>query len=181
MLYQPDCVAMRKSGLSKIKDILVFNSFIYLSLSVKSKIMLSKTCVYAIKIMILLALNAQNKKQKVSVSEIAKGIGAPQHFIAKVLQKLSRSRLIKSSPGPGGGYFLPEGADYTISEVMAAMDEAHVLTSCVLGFEECSLENPCPLHEQFAVIREEMNLLFNNLTISKVSKSVKEGDSSLLG
>ena len=130
--------------------------------------------------MIYLYLNAQDKEQKVGVSDIAKGIGSPQPFTSKVLQRLSKSKLIRSSPGPGGGYYLAEGADYRLAEIMEAINEAHFLTSCILGFEHCTSENPCALHDQFASAKNEMNTLFNDMTISQVSESVRKGDTSLL-
>jgi Rrf2 family protein len=143
--------------------------------------MLSKTSVYSIKIMIHLYLNALGEERKVGVSNIAEGIGSPKPFTAKVLQRLSKSRLIRSSPGPGGGYYLPENSNYTLKEVIEAVNEAHFLTSCLLGFEECSSEHPCALHERFVSTRTEMNVLFNNVTISEASESVKNGNALLLG
>jgi Rrf2 family protein len=143
--------------------------------------MLSKTSIYSIKVMIHLYLNARGNERKVGVSDIAEGIGSPKPFTAKVLQRLSKSRLIRSSPGPGGGYYLPESSDYTIAEVMLAINEAHFLTSCLLGFEKCSSDRPCALHEGFVSARSEMNVLFNNTTISQASESIENGDASLLG
>ncbi|WP_020570827.1 RrF2 family transcriptional regulator [Neolewinella persica] len=141
--------------------------------------MFSKTCSYALKIMIFLA-SVDRRKERVSVKDIADGIGSPKAFTAKVLQQLSKSKLIRSIPGPGGGYYLPEDADYNLVEIMAAINEDHVLTACALGFEECSSANPCPVHHQFVAAREEMRKTFDRITISRLSKSVEEGKSNLL-
>lgn len=143
--------------------------------------MLSKISIYSIKIMIYLYSNARGNDRKVTVSAIAKGIGSPPPFTAKVLQKLSKKRLIRSTPGPGGGYYLPDASDFTIAEVMQAINEAYFLKSCLLGFEKCSSDHPCALHEGFVSAREEMNTLFNKMTISQASESIKSGNALLLG
>jgi len=142
--------------------------------------MLSKTCIYAIKIMIFLVSATRGSDRKVSVAEICEGIGSPRPFTAKVLQRLSKSRLIDSSPGPGGGYFLRGNADYTLAEVMAALDEDYFLSGCVLGFQQCSEDNPCPLHYRFVEARAEMNTVFKGMTVSEIGESVSRGESTLL-
>lgn len=141
--------------------------------------MFSKTCAYALKIMIFLAAK-DRRKDRVGVTSIAEGIGSPRAFTAKVLQQLSKSKLIRSVPGPGGGYYLPEGVDYNLSTIMAAINEDHVLTACVLGFEECSSDHPCAVHHQFVAAREQLKTTFDHITISKLSESVEAGKSNLL-
>jgi Rrf2 family protein len=142
--------------------------------------MLSKTCIYAIKIMIFLVSATEGTDRKVSVAEICEGIGSPRPFTAKVLQRLTKGRMIDSTPGPGGGYFLREKTDYTLAEVMAALDEDYFLSACVLGFEECSEANPCPLHSRFVRARAEMHAVFREMTISEVAESVRRGETTLI-
>lgn len=141
--------------------------------------MFSKTCSYALKIMIFLAAT-DRRKERIGVKDISEGIGSPKAFTSKVLQQLSKSKLIRSTPGPGGGYYLPEEANYNLSEIMAAINEDHVLTACVLGFEECSADHPCAVHHQFVIAREQLKTTFDKITISKLSKSVEEGNTNLL-
>jgi len=142
--------------------------------------MLSKTCIYAIKIMIFLVSATGGTDRKVSVAEICQGIGSPRPFTAKVLQRLAKGRMIDSTPGPGGGYFLREKTDHTLAEVMAAIDEDYFLSGCVLGFEHCSEDNPCPLHHRFVGARAEMNAVFRGMTIAEIGESVRRGESTLL-
>ena len=47
--------------------------------------MFSKSCEYAIKAMIFVAQKSKDEV-RVGVKEIANGIDAPEHFIAKILQ-----------------------------------------------------------------------------------------------
>ena len=67
--------------------------------------MFSKTCEYAIRAMIFIAQKSEHGI-KVGIKEISKGIASPEHFIAKILQDLSRKGLVQSAKGPNGGFFL---------------------------------------------------------------------------
>lgn len=51
--------------------------------------MFSKSTEYALRASIFIALKASSQR-KVSIQEIAEGIGAPQAFTAKVLQQLTK-------------------------------------------------------------------------------------------
>jgi Rrf2 family protein len=115
--------------------------------------MFSKTCEYAIRAMIFIA-HASRNGEKMSIPEIAAGIGSPLHFIAKILQDLSRKGLVQSLKGPTGGFFLDQtGLSCTLADIVVAIDGDKILLGCALGLKECSESQPCPLHHQFKAIR----------------------------
>ena len=61
--------------------------------------MFSKSCEYAIKAMIYVAQKSKDET-RVSLRDIAKGTDAPEHFIAKIMQELSRKDLYSLLRGP---------------------------------------------------------------------------------
>ncbi|MGB5667311.1 MAG: Rrf2 family transcriptional regulator, partial [Maribacter sp.] len=67
--------------------------------------MLSNSSKYAIKAVLYLALNS-NETKKVMVKNIAGPINVPKPYIAKLLQELSKQRIISSTRGPKGGFYL---------------------------------------------------------------------------
>ena len=67
--------------------------------------MFSKTCEYAIRAVILIAQKTADGS-RIGIKEVAAGIDSPEHFIAKILQELSRKGIIQSQKGPTGGFFL---------------------------------------------------------------------------
>jgi Rrf2 family protein len=79
---------------------------------------------------------------------------SPLHFIAKILQDLSRKGLVQSLKGPTGGFFLDQtGLSCTLADIVVAIDGDKILLGCALGLKECSESQPCPLHHQFKAIR----------------------------
>ena len=69
--------------------------------------MFSKACEYAIRAMIFIAKKSGDGLVA-GIVEIAKGIDAPRHFMAKILQELRRHGLVQSMKGPNGGFYIDD-------------------------------------------------------------------------
>lgn len=69
--------------------------------------MLGKSTEYAIRALVYIAM--QNGRQKrPGCKEVAKEIGSPEHFTAKILQQLVKHGVINSAKGRGGGFFFED-------------------------------------------------------------------------
>lgn len=134
--------------------------------------MFSKTCEYAIKATIYIA--HQNEEQPcVGVKEIAKNINAPEHFIAKILQVLSRNKIINSIKGPNGGFCMTEKqAQKPIIDIVNIIDGDGIKTNCILGLEACNHENPCPMHEEYQAIKKGILAMLEKNTIQDFNNKV---------
>lgn len=137
--------------------------------------MFSKSCEYAIKASIFIA-QQRDGITCVGVKEIAKGINAPEYFVAKILQELSRKKIVSSVKGPNGGFCMSEAQmKKPVLEIVLLMDGDGLLNNCVLGLEHCSNINPCPMHHEYQNIKQSIrNMLekntildFNNLVTTK--------------
>lgn len=129
--------------------------------------MFSKTCEYAIRAVLYIAQMSKNG-DKVSIKSISKGIDSPEHFIAKILQELSKKGLVQSLKGPTGGFYLSEQSKkHSLADIVRAIDGEKIFTGCGLGIGQCSEEFPCPLHKDFKMIRKK---LFDLLQKTKVNE-----------
>src|SRR6185437_13364347 len=106
--------------------------------------MLSKSCKYAIRATIFVA--SKNKKdEKLNVKQISKGIDAPEAFTAKILQLLTKHKVISSLKGPHGGFFIePFQLEQPVINIVNAVDGLSVFKECGLGLKQCSETYPCP-------------------------------------
>ena len=136
--------------------------------------MFSKACTYAIKTMIYLASRRDQDAGMVGLQEIAEAIGSPKAFTAKILQQLTRAKLLDSMRGRSGGFELPAGKIISLAEIVRAIDGDALLTGCVLGFEECSMEHPCPMHHKFIGIRDYLSGTLNTTTLAELQQLVAE-------
>ena len=124
--------------------------------------MFSKTCEYAIRAMIFIAHKSKDGN-KTGIREIAKGIDSPVHFIAKILQDLSRKGLVQSLKGPTGGFYLDKkGLKCSLADIVKAVDGDKILSGCALGLNYCSESKPCPVHNEFKKIRSEISGMLQN-------------------
>ena len=66
--------------------------------------MFSKTAEYALRATIFIAQKG-TIEQTLGIDEIAKAIGSPQSFTAKILQMLTKdNKIVSSARGPHGGF-----------------------------------------------------------------------------
>lgn len=138
--------------------------------------MFPKTCEYAIRAMIFIAQKS-SATVKVGVKEIAREIHAPEHFIAKILQELSKKRLVQSMKGPTGGFFLDEdGLKTSIADIVRALDGEGIFVDCALGLKECNEKKPCPVHHQFKDIRHNMIGMMEHNTIGNFKEKLESGE-----
>ncbi len=136
--------------------------------------MFSKSCKYAMRAVLFLALNSSPKK-KLGVNQIAEELDVPKHFLAKILQQLSRNLLISSTKGPSGGFFLSEeNLNTSLRKVVETIDGPEVFNSCILGLPVCSFENPCPLHFKAIEYRNGLLEVIEGNSIKELAIRVKE-------
>ncbi|MCC6817182.1 MAG: Rrf2 family transcriptional regulator [Saprospiraceae bacterium] len=142
--------------------------------------MFSKSTEYALRAVIFIA-KWGSPQNKISIDRIAQAIDSPKSFTAKILQKLTRDNvLISSITGPNGGFYLSEEAkDSTLMKVLELLDEDHVITKCVLGLQECSESNPCPMHSRYKLIKPQLTHMFSNKTIRDLVHDLEDTNVTL--
>jgi len=105
------------------------------------------------------------------VAEIAREIDAPPFFTAKILQRMAKQGFVKSQKGKGGGFFFDKDRpDLPIKNLIVATEGGNLLDGCGFGLRHCDINNPCPLHEKYAPIRDAINSLVSTETIQSLAK-----------
>ena len=136
--------------------------------------MFSKTCEYAIRAMIFIAQKTKSGR-RAGIKEIAGAIDAPEHFMAKILQELCRKGLLQSSKGPTGGFYQEEKRSAcSLADIVRAIDGNQLFKGCGLGLKECSEARPCPIHDQFKILREEIYNMLEGAKIGEFSKQLEK-------
>lgn len=145
-------------------------------------IMFSKACMYAIRALVLMA-SSPNSTARWTLGRVVSGTGAPEAFMAKILQKLVRSGIIVSVKGPGGGFQLTDERAGTLKlgDVVAVMDGDALLEGCALGFPKCDAQKPCPIHDQVVAVRRRLSDVLTGTLIKDLGKDLEEGHAFLKG
>jgi Rrf2 family protein len=137
--------------------------------------MFKKETEYALRALVY--IQAENKKGRlVGVAEIAREIETPQFFTAKILQRLVNHGFVMSRKGRGGGFFFdPEKGAVPIKDVIIAVEGDELFTGCGFGLKFCDENNPCPLHNRYAPVRNRINRLTTRETIQSLARKTKSG------
>lgn len=131
--------------------------------------MFSKTCEYGLRAVIYISHQSDNH-QRVGVTSIAENIGSPKAFTAKILQQLTKGGIVHSIKGPNGGFEIDPGnlEKIRLADIIRLLDGDDIFIGCALGLDKCDPENPCPVHDQFTKIRNDLKDMLNETTLAKL-------------
>ena len=136
--------------------------------------MLSRASKYAILSTLYLAEHSSEKK-KISVKDIANRIDVPSPFLAKLFQQLVRGRIISSTKGPNGGFYLnKENEQMTVCDIIENIDGLNRLNDCFLGLDKCDADNPCPVHFIVEPFKNSILGKFRDKTIMEFAKEITD-------
>jgi Rrf2 family protein len=143
--------------------------------------MLSNTSKYAIRAVIYLALNSKNNS-KIGIKEISKELDIPTPFLGKILQTLAKHKLLNSTKGPHGGFGLnKEPAQINLMDIVEVIDGLDSFNMCLLGLPSCTKnEAHCPVHQNYAGIREQLKDLFQSENIGQLTQRIMESQDSIV-
>jgi Rrf2 family protein len=104
--------------------------------------------------------------------EISDKYNIPFEFVAKVLQKLSKKKLIDSFQGVKGGYLLAKHpSEIALLDVILAMEPHYKLTKCMKNegdYHDCSHWDCCQIRDPLAKVQMEIDNLFQRTKLSNI-------------
>lgn len=110
-----------------------------------------------------------------STKEIADTYHLPVPLLSKVLQMLTKAKLLVSVPGTHGGYKLARDPHrITALEVVHAIDGPVILTSCFTEHGRCEQTDSCTVREPLRRVHEAILDLLNKFTIVDLANDTGE-------
>jgi len=129
--------------------------------------MLSKTAEYALR---AVACLAGGDGSPASADSLAAKTQVPRRYLHRVLGELADADLVRSRPGPGGGYELTrDSSAITILDVVNAVDPVERIRECPLGLP--SHQRLCPLHSALDRVYAEAEAAFRSVTMRELLES----------
>jgi Rrf2 family protein len=134
--------------------------------------MLSSACRYGILASIHLA--RQEQDGYIPVRQIASSLEVSSPFLSKIMQLLVTANLLDSLRGPTGGVKLARNThDIRVNDIVLAIDGRKVLESCVLGLPGCGSKAPCPMHADWALVRERFCKMLEETTLEELGNDTE--------
>ncbi len=130
---------------------------------------------YALRAMVNLARNYD--KELVSSRTISIQEKVPYQLACKLMQRLSKAKLIKSSMGPKGGFQLcREPAKISLLEIIEAVQESLSLNRCLLAKSKCPNMKTCTIRPKLSELQEYIGNYLTNITLAELVKNNSKGE-----
>ena len=102
------------------------------------------------------------------------------HLLPKILQDLGKKGLVLSAKGPTGGFYLDNaGLKNSLADIVNAIDGDKLFTGCGLGLKPCSAKMPCPVHDEFVVVRKHIKAMMQNAKLGDYNTALELGEKYL--
>jgi len=129
----------------------------------------AKTTEYAIRVMVYLS---HNRDEMYSVNRLHTILNIPNKYLGKLMTKLAIAGLVNVSQGKQGGYQLnKDRSPIYLEEIINIVESLDNYNRCVLGFDNCSDENPCSLHTYWVKPKEGIINLIQNTSLDDLDNT----------
>jgi Rrf2 family protein len=110
---------------------------------------------------------AKNKNEIISVRELVRKLKIPRPFLRKILQILSKNKLVRSSRGLGGGFILSVPADEIfLLDLIKVFQGQFRLSECLFKKEVCPHTKICALKRKIDKIEKYVIKELRSVSIS---------------
>ena len=127
--------------------------------------MISQTAEYALRAIVYLADQSGSPR---TTAQIAEATQVPAGYLAKVMQALSKVRLVHSQRGLNGGFTLARDPnELSMYEVVSAVDPIRRFSECPLGLPSHGADL-CPLHQQLEDASRMLEEKFSGTSVAQL-------------
>jgi len=133
---------------------------------------LSQTSKYGIRALLYMVSNP-SESEFVSIGEVAKALDLSFHFLTKIFRELSNRGILYSYRGPAGGIALAKPPEVImLVEIVLALEGDDYFDNCLLGFPGCGVEKPCPVHDFWKGIKDDIKTHLCNTSLAQLADKI---------
>jgi len=137
--------------------------------------MISQTGQYALRAVLYLARQPNGGYSL--ARDVAEAVDVPQHYLCKVLQALSRARVLESQRGVNGGFRLARSpSDVTLLQVLEPVQDVFARGECLLGRRRCNVNIACGLHGPWTDLIQQYHAFLEDTTVEDLVGALATGD-----
>jgi Rrf2 family transcriptional regulator, iron-sulfur cluster assembly transcription factor len=119
----------------------------------------------------ILYLARQPFKKVCFVQEISDEYKIPRSFLAKILQKLVKAKIVRSYRGVKGGFSLAKQArDITVLDVLEAVDGKVALNICITDKKKCGFSKHCPTQLLWMNVQSKLSEMLKKANFEDLAK-----------
>jgi Rrf2 family iron-sulfur cluster assembly transcriptional regulator len=142
--------------------------------------MISSSCRYGIRALIYIASRPAGTRMT-GLKQISKDLKLPSPYLAKILQQLAKRKILYSTKGPNGGFsLLKDPKKINLLDIVKTIDGDEIFTNCLIHNTSCACvdeqKDICPLHDNYASVREDLIKVFSNNSIYDIVKKAGKAE-----
>ena len=105
------------------------------------------------------------------VNEISEEYKIPRSFLAKILQKLVKAKIVRSYRGVKGGFSLARQArEISMLDVIEAIEGKLCLNICLLDKKKCNFSKHCPVSPVWANLQVRFSDMLKKMNFEELSR-----------
>lgn len=133
---------------------------------------ISREADYAIRLVVHLATSEGERFQARALATAEK---VPESFLFKILQMLTKHRLVRSYRGLGGGYQLAvDPTKLTLYRLLELVEGSTALNLCLMSGVGCELQTQCAVHEIWARAQAQLRQTLEGATVAELARHTRE-------
>lgn len=103
------------------------------------------------------------------VDDIAEVMDIPKSFLAKILQRLSKAGIVKSSRGIKGGFQLAKKpGQISLLDVIESIQGPAGMNRCAINKNNCKFSHSCTVHPIWVELRLKVEQHLEKITFQKL-------------
>lgn len=119
----------------------------------------------------LVDLAVHHEEGPVALEVLAEETSIPEKYLAKIIQDLRRSGLIRSVRGPHGGYLLSgPPSEVTVLDVWEALEGPLCPVDCLENPAQCELLDECVTREVWSQVRDAVSGVLKSVTLEALAE-----------
>jgi Rrf2 family protein len=136
----------------------------------KSVLNISEAYSLALHAMAMVA--ADGGASTVTAHEIASRLGVSESHLAKVLQRLTKAGILRSSRGPGGGFTLNRTArEISLLDLFESVEGPLKLDNCLIGTQICGGKS-CVFDDLIDKVNGQFKAYLENTTVETIKETL---------
>ena len=122
---------------------------------------------YALRIMVDLAMHSE--QGLISTRTVSSNMEIPYHLACKLMQRLHKADLIKSSMGPKGGFKLSRtSSKINLLEIIETIQGQMSLNRCLVDVSACTRQRDCPVNKKLVGLQEYLVTFLSDITLDQL-------------
>ena len=130
---------------------------------------LSMSSEYAIRCLVFMATA---EADLCPVQQLSNRLNIPYKYLGRLMGRLREAGFVESVRGKNGGYRIAKPLiEIRLEQIIETVEGLEDFNRCLLGFERCDEDNPCPMHEFWSGPKDGIQDMLVNVSLADMVKS----------